>query len=150
MPNIISNTSCLIALDNIGMIYILKNLYDKIIISKEVSHEFGKPVEDWIIIKQVKNRNYLKILNALVDLGEASTIALALEITDALTILDDSKARKLAKNLGVKYTGLLGILLKAKEKNVISSVKDVLLKLKSANFFINDAIEKEVLRLANE
>ena len=150
MPNIISNTSCLIALDNIGMINILKNLYGKIVISTEVSHEFGKHVEDWIKIKQVKDRNYLKILNTLVDLGEASTIALALEFNNALTILDDSKARKLAKNLKVKYTGLLGVLLKAKDKNVISSVKEVLFKLKSDNFFISLSIEKEVLRLANE
>lgn len=150
MPEIISNTSCLIALDDIGMLNILKSLYGKISISTEVSQEFGKQVEDWIEIKQVKDRNYLKILNNLVDLGEASTIALALEFDEVLTILDDLKARKLAKNLKVKYTGLLGVLLKAKDKNVISSVKEVLLKLKSANFFISKAIEEKVLRLANE
>ena len=150
MPEIISNTSCLIALDDIGMLNILKSLYGKISISTEVSQEFGKQVEDWIEIKQVKDRNYLKILNNLVDLGEASTIALALEFDEVLTILDDLKARKLAKNLKVKYTGLLGVLLKAKDKNVISSVKEVLIKLKSANFFISKAIEEKVLRLANE
>ena len=47
MPNIISNTSCLIVLDNIGMLDVLKELYGKVFITEEVSKEFGKTVPDW-------------------------------------------------------------------------------------------------------
>jgi len=86
----------------------------------------------------------------LVDLGEASTIALSLELTDNLMILDDKKARTLANNLNFKFTGLLGVILKAKQQEIIPSVLEVLNKLKSVNFRISDAIENEVLRLANE
>ena len=35
MPNVISDSSCLIALDNIGLISILKDLYEKIYITLE-------------------------------------------------------------------------------------------------------------------
>jgi predicted nucleic acid-binding protein len=57
----------------------------------------------------VTDKNCLRILNASVDLGEASTIALAMQIpTDNVMILDDLKARKLAKQLDLKFTGLLG------------------------------------------
>lgn len=48
MPDIISNTSCLIVLDNIGMLEILEELYGKIFITNEVSEEFGKRIPDWI------------------------------------------------------------------------------------------------------
>ena len=47
MPEIISNTSCLIVLDNIGMIYILKELYETVTISEEVAAEYGKELPGW-------------------------------------------------------------------------------------------------------
>ncbi len=150
MPKIISDASCLIALDNIGLISILKELYEKIYITQEVYSEFGQSIEDWIEIKSVENKNYVLLLNQLVDLGEASTIALSLELTDNLMILDDKKARSLANNLNLKFTGLLGVILKAKQQEIIPSVLEVLNKLKSVNFRISDAIENEVLRLADE
>ncbi len=150
MPKIISDASCLIALDNIRLISILKELYEKIYITQEVYSEFGQSIEDWIEIKPVENKNYVLLLNQLVDLGEASTIALSLELTDNLMILDDKKARSLANNLNLKFTGLLGVILKAKQQEIIPSVLEVLNKLKSVNFRISDAIENEVLRLADE
>jgi predicted nucleic acid-binding protein len=86
-----------------------------------------------------------------VDLGEASTIALALQVAeDNVMILDDLKARKLAKQLQLKFTGLLGILLKAKQQGIISSVTDILTQLKSVNFRFSEKLEKEVLKLADE
>jgi len=150
MPNVISDSSCLIALDNIDMISILRELYGKIYLTEEVYHEFSKSVEDWIEIKPVSNKHYIQILNQSVDLGESSTIALSLELTDSLMILDDLKARKLANGLNLKFTGLLGVILKAKQEGVIQSVSEVLNKLKAVNFRISQAIENEVLRLANE
>jgi len=150
MPNVISNSSCLIAPDNIDMVSILRKLYGKIYLTGEVYHEFGRSVEDWIEIKQVSNKHYIQILNQSVDLGESSTIALSLELTDSLMILDDFKARKLANGLNLKFTGLLGVILKAKQEGVIQSVSEVLNKLKAVNFRISQAIENEVLRLANE
>ena len=115
MPDVICDSSCLIALDNIGMLFILQELYGKIYISEEVFSEFGKNIEGWIEIQHVEDRNYVGILNNLIDSGEASTIALSFQFEDSLMILDDLKARKLAENLHLKFTGLLGALLKAKQ-----------------------------------
>lgn len=150
MPEIISNSSCLIALDNIRMLYILKELYGAVHICEEVFEEFGKSVDDWIQIDSVKNNNYFNILNNIIDKGESGTIALSLEIPESIMILDDLKARKIAKNLNLKHTGLLGIIVRAKHKGVIDSAKDILEKLKAANFRISKAVENEILLLANE
>ena len=65
-------------------------------------------------------------------------------------ILDDLKARKLATQLLLKYTGLFGILLKAKQQGIITSVTDIFIKLKKENFRFSEKLEKEVLRLAGE
>jgi predicted nucleic acid-binding protein len=132
------------------MLFILKKLYGKIYISREVADEFGKKTEDWIEIRQVRDENYVKILNTLIDLGESGAIALSFEFGNSLLILDDLKARQVAKNLNLRFTGLLGVILKAKQKGIISSVKEVINKLRSVNFRISQAMENEVLRLAGE
>jgi predicted nucleic acid-binding protein len=151
MPKIISNTSCLIILDNINTLTILQKLYQNIYLTEEVAQEYGKPLEKWMNVVMVKDKNYLRILNTSVDLGEASTIALALQMSeDNIMILDDLKARKLAKQLQLKITGLLGILLKAKQQRIIGSVAEILTQLKNVNFRISEKLEKEVLKLAGE
>jgi predicted nucleic acid-binding protein len=151
MPNIISNTSCLIILDNINALSILEKLYQKIYITEEVAQEYGKPLENWMTVIAVKDKNYLRILNTSVDLGEASTIALALQMAeDNVMILDDLKARKLAKQLQLKFTGLLGILLKAKQQQIIPSVTDIFVQLRKINFRVSEKLEQEVLKLAGE
>ena len=151
MPKIIPNTPCLIVLDNIDGLYILQKLYQNIYLTEEVAQEYGKPLENWMNIIAIHDRNYLRILNASVDLGEASTIALAVQMQEQTTmILDDLKLRKLAKQLELKFTGLLGILLKAKQQNIIESVANIFSQLKQANFRISEQLEKEVLKLAGE
>jgi predicted nucleic acid-binding protein len=80
MPKIISNTSCLMVLDNINALDILHKLYQNIYLTEEVAQEFGKPLENWMHVITVIDKNYLRILNTSVDLGEASTIALALQM----------------------------------------------------------------------
>jgi len=150
MPDVICNSSCLIALDNIEMRSLLNSMYGRIFITEEVHAEFGKDVESWIEITHVTDRTKLAVLHTTVDLGEASTIAFSLETPNSLMILDDLKAGKLATLLHLKFTGLLGILVKAKQQGIISSVRDVLEKLQSVNFRISTAMEREILRLAQE
>ena len=146
MPKVISNTSCLIVLDNIDMLGILKDLYGSIIITKEVSEEFSKTIPDWIDVREGNDKKYLELMKNFVDLGEASTIALAVEVDNNITILDDLKARKIAKKLNIKMTGTLGVIINAKKKNIISSTKEVLNKLKDAGFRISKEIENEILK----
>ena len=146
MPNIISNTSCLIVLDNIGMLDVLKELYGKVFITEEVSKEFGKTVPDWIEVRKVSDNKYLKLMENFVDLGEASTIALAVETDDIVIILYDLKARKLAQKLNLKITGTIGVLVKARKRNIITSTQEVLNRLRNEGFRISDEIEKEFLK----
>ncbi|PPD03127.1 MAG: DUF3368 domain-containing protein [Methylobacter sp.] len=151
MPEIISNTSCLIIPDNIDRLDILQKLYQTIHITEEVALEFGRPLANWMMVNAIQDKNTLRILNASVDLGEASTIALAVQMSgDTVMILDDLKARKLAKQLELKYTELLGILLKAKQQNIITSVSDILARFRQVGFRFSEKLEIEVLKLAGE
>lgn len=151
MPEIISNTSGLIALDNIGRLQILRDVYGQVLVPQEVAREYGAELPaEWINIVSVQNREYVRILSLFIDPGEASTIALAIERPGSLMILDDGKARSLADKLNLNFTGLLGVLLKAKQNGTVSSLAQIINELKSAGFRIADRVEQEVLRLAGE
>ncbi|MGD9629782.1 MAG: DUF3368 domain-containing protein [Pyrinomonadaceae bacterium] len=82
--------------------------------------------------------------------GEASAITLALEIEDASLILDDLKARKLAKSLGLDVTGSVGVILTAKSIGVIPSIRPVILAIRETSFRLSSQIEREAFLLAGE
>jgi len=98
----------------------------------------------------VKNKGIQNEFEKIVDLGEASALALALELKNCLVILDDKKGRMLAKKLNIEITGTLGTLIKARQQNIIPRVKPILDKLRKVNFRIDPEIEKGVLRLVGE
>ncbi len=146
---IISDTSCLIALERINKLNILRQLFSSILIKKEVKTEFRKSLPDWIIIQKVQNNKKKAELQQIVDEGEASAIALALETKNCLLIIDEKKGRKLAKNLQIKIAGTLQILLLAKSKGIISSLAQLLSELEQQNFRFTAGLKKEVLKQAN-
>lgn len=60
------------------------------------------------------------------DRGEAEAIALAIDLKADWILLDEREGRKVAKSLGLKVTGILGILLRAKQLGQLQSLQSVL------------------------
>ena len=147
---VIADTSCLIVLTKIDALQFLKKLYQEIFVTPEIVTEFGDELPEWIVVEEVSDKRFLQILNTSLDLGEASAIALALEKKDSLLILDDLKGRREAEKLGLRITGTLGVLLKAKQQDVIKKIKPYIEKLKQRDFHISLQLEKEILELSGE
>jgi predicted nucleic acid-binding protein len=147
---IISDTSCLILLDKIGELSILNKLFGNITTTSEVAEEFGQPLPPWFEIKEPSDKNYQAIIEASVDKGEASAIALAIELDDCLLIIDDLKGRKFANQLGLTIIGTIGVIVDAKLAGIIPSVKPILSKIKSTNFRITEQLELLILKRAGE
>lgn len=151
MPKtIISDTSCLIILTNIGELELLQKLYEKITTTIDIATEYGEPFPEWIEIENVTDKSKQQLLELQIDKGESSAIALALEIPGSTVILDDYKARKIANQLGLTYTGTIGIIVKAKLQGLIPSVKPIIAKIKQTNFRLSVEIELQALKQANE
>lgn len=138
---IITDTSCLILLDKIDMLNILSKLSINIYISPEIKSEFGDGLPSWIKIKEVKdNIAYIKLLEDL-DSGEASAICLYNEShQDTLLIIDDLKARKYAKYNNLYFTGTFGLLIKAKQMGLIKDIEELIKKLNTTNFRIDEKL----------
>jgi len=147
---IISDTSCLILLEKLDEIQLLQKLFGEVTITSEIADEFGNPLPGWIKINNATDNNYQSMLESFVDKGEASAIALAVEQPDCLLILDDLKARKLAKELKINYSGTLGILVEGKLSGHINSMKIVLEKIKKTNYRITSSLEKKILSRSGE
>src|ERR1035437_1346548 len=111
---IISDTSCLILLTNIGELDLLHEVYGQIITTIDIANEYGEKLPNWIEIKEVKDKYRQRILEMQIDKGESSAITLALETSDCTLILDDYKARRMAEQLHLSYTGTIGVIIKAK------------------------------------
>ncbi len=111
---IIADTSCLILLSKIEELQILRAVFGSICITEEIAAEFGMALPDWIEIVAVKNRKYMDLIQASLDIGEASAIAYAMEQNNCLLILDDNKGRRFARQLGIQITGTIGVIVAAK------------------------------------
>jgi len=147
---VISDTSCLITLTRIGELDLLMQLYHHVWVTPEVAKEYGGGLPAWIVIKETKDKVKQKYFEAILDIGEASTIALALELTDCTVIIDDQKGRRIVREHNIPIIGLLGILIDAKKQAIIPNIKPKLVQLRKHGFRFSAKLEQTILDLAGE
>ncbi len=104
---------------------------------------------DWILVDASADRKYQQLLAQEVDLGEASAIALSIK-KDALLILDDRRARRLAERLKCSFTGTLGVIARAAREGIILSLEEVILQIKQTNFRFSEATFDEIRKAARQ
>lgn len=155
---IVSNASPLINLARIGKLDLLRELYGELIIPEAVWHEVvvegaGQPGADqvkashWIKSQAVTNRQLQQALRQELDAGEAEAIALAVELNAELLLMDEHLGREVARHLGLRYTGLIGVLIEAKHKGITGSVKPQLDSLRDiAGLHISDTLYLRILK----
>jgi predicted nucleic acid-binding protein len=139
---IIADTSGLIAFSKIGRFDLLQAVCQTIIITPEVAAEYKDPLPGWIQVMSVRDDAKTKAINTFLGLGESSAIALALEVKDALLILDDKKARQCARNIGLEFTGIIGVLSQAYHKGLVEDIDKILSKLRMTGFRIPPDTER--------
>ena len=158
MRKVIVNTTPLIALAEIGELHLLKDLYEEIYIPNAVFEEIKsepaytevRSASEWIKQVSVDSEDNREMLSSRLHSGEVEVIQYARESKADLVILDDQLARRTAKYLGLTITGTLGVIIKAKEKGYVSSVKPIMDKLIQNGLYVDPKVQAEVLKLSNE
>jgi predicted nucleic acid-binding protein len=151
---IVSNTSPINYLILIGQINLLPELFQQIIIPQAVYTELSDklappPVQAWIATPpswlkiQTVSQSTDAIAN-LLDLGESEAILLAQELNADLLILDDMKARRIAKDRNLVITGILGILDQATTMKLIN-LPVTIQSLKNTSFWASDSLFQKLL-----
>lgn len=147
---VIVDTSCLILLSKIDAFEILRALYKKIVITPHVLEEYNLTLPDFIQVRKPTDTSLQQALGQILGKGESSVIALGFEVPECLLVIDDRKAKNVAKSMGFAVTGTLGMLVKAKQAGVIGQIKPLLDKLPQTDFRISDTVIAKILEIAGE
>jgi uncharacterized protein len=161
MSEIISNATPLIAFARIAQLPLMQEIVGRLIIPQTVADEIAAysatapggillSDEPWIQIQPLQTETQMHLLMPTLDKGEASVIALAIERKANLVLIDELTGRKVAESLGLKVSGSVGLLIKAKQIGKLQSIKPFLEDMKKAGIFFSQRFIDEVLRYVGE
>jgi predicted nucleic acid-binding protein len=101
-------------------------------------------------VRQVSDHTAVTLVQAALHTGEAEAIVLATELHAERLVLDDQDARRFADRCGLKTIGTLGILLAAKQRGAITSLREEINALAAVGFRANPQLVAAVLQRAGE
>lgn len=157
MPEVICNASPLQYLHQLDLLHVLQAFTDHIIVPPAVVRELavsrtqGVNLPDpttleWVTVRQPTSTPVLPLVTDLGP-GETEVLALALESTDAVVILDDALARQMAAILDMRFRGTLGLRLDAKHVGLISTITPLLDQLQALRFRLSPRTREAIPRL---
>ena len=141
---VIADASCLITLDNIDETDLLPKLYDEIYVTPEVAAEVGDSLPEWARQRSSSNYSLINQLVANLEIGEATSIALALDLPNCVLIIDEKKGRRSAKELGISITGTFGIIMKGFELNLIQRPATIVTRLENVGFRLSENLKAKL------
>lgn len=158
--SVIVDTSPLQYLHQARSLDLLQKLYGEIIVPSSVCEELqvgllqGVDVPivssiEWIQVEQISSPALIPNVTDLGQ-GEAEVIALGIQSPKSLLILDDSLGRRIADLYQLKYTGTLGILIKAKKLGNLDAIAPLIDQLRAQGMWLTDKVVGDILRLAGE
>ena len=165
MPLVVSDSSTLIHLARIGRFCLLHQLFERITVTPAVWREVVEQGEGragavevanardsgWIDVVAPRDMALARLLRRDLGDGESEIITLAIERQAALVLLDESDARRAAEIHGLKKTGVIGVLMRAKQEGAIASLKTELDTLREgAGFWIKDSLYHRALSVVGE
>lgn len=160
MKIITADSSTLITLLDTNNFSLLFELFNKIIITDEVYREITckfqhkQKIDEYICLnslelQSIEHQELYEMLILRLDKGEAESIALAKKLQLPL-IIDERKGRNIAKSLGINIIGLIGLILKLMEKNIISKKRAISIvdEVETNNFRLSDGLRDLIYKYA--
>jgi predicted nucleic acid-binding protein len=160
---VVSNTSPLSNLAIVGRLALLRDQFGSVLVPPAVRRELiqlrhtaaeqsldAAFIGGWLQVAPLRRPMPGNLAIGL-HAGEAEALALAVERQADLTLLDDGDARRRATEAGLRISGILGILLRAKRNGQIPSLREEIGRLrKEARFFVARSLESELIAAAGE
>lgn len=136
MPQAVSNASPLLYLHRLGRLDLLRALHRSVIVPVAVFDELAAGASlgvdvpdvarlDWIEVR-APSEAALSRVSPRLHRGERAALALALDLRDAMLVVDDGDARRQAAVLGLRVIGTLGVLVLAKHAGHVTQVAPLL------------------------
>lgn len=151
-PVFVCNASPIIAFERLKQLELLQQLTQILHIPSAVRQEvFGtQALPSWIIARTISTPLSPLTLSPRLGAGESEAIILALELSPCQLIIDDLAARRTAQSLNIPIIGTIGLLILARQRNLLVSVKPYLDALLQAEFRISDTVYELALQQVGE
>jgi uncharacterized protein len=156
---IVVDSGPLISLARIAQLDLLSRLFDEVFVPaavhREVTQDESRPGAllvknaDWLRPGKVSDRSAVERLSFWLDEGESEVLILAQEL-GATAVIDERRGRNIATALGIPRTGTIGVLVAAKQANVISAITPLLDELVANGIRLSFRLHQEARRLAGE
>jgi predicted nucleic acid-binding protein len=160
VSRIVCNAGPLIALGILGKLDLLQSLFDEVLVPEAVQREIVQGGVRLAGLESLQRAQWIRVasperadalLAALLDTGEASVIALARERNIPTVLIDERKARKVARDVyGLQPVGTARILVEAKQRKLLIEIKPSLEALRREGYWIHEDIVLAALREAGE
>lgn len=155
IDRIVVNASPLICLSKSGFASLLSALFAEIVVPDEVYQEIT--AKDGISLDLTKNfiRGIaLDIPTSIaswdIGKGESAVLSFALRNPGYWAVIDDREARRCAVALGCRHTGTVGIIVLAKKRGIIASVREALMQLRSSGLWLSETFFTEICQASGE
>lgn len=155
---IVSDTTAISNLVQIGEIDLLPKIYGEVTIPSGVYDELlvladlGIPIDkvlasSWLSIRTVEATDLYRDLLTELDMGEAESIALAIELQADYLLIDEKKGRKIALEKNLQIIGTLGIIIEAKKLGHVDNIQQKMDDLRNIGFWISEQLYQHVLEI---
>lgn len=151
---VVCDASPLIVLARVEQVELLKqlfvNVYAPPAVWSEATGDASAPGADVLLgASWIRVRAPGVVPQSRLGLGEREAMGLAAELS-AVLIVDDGAARAEAVALGVRITGTLGILRRAKREGLVAAVAPTILRMRAIGLRVSDALVEAVLKDVGE
>lgn len=134
MTVVVSDTSAITALVQIGRESLLGSLYGEVLVPPAVHEELRRThsvLPEFVRVVAVIDSGSCRELRSELDLGEAEAIVLAKEVRVDYLLMDERRGRRVAVREGLRVIGLLGAILAAKRIGLIPLFRPVVSELEA-------------------
>jgi predicted nucleic acid-binding protein len=160
-PLVVTNNTPVSHLLRIGQLLLLGLLFGRVLVPAQVVDELDRgqhvlgawreaPGADALVVAAPLDGPFLRQLLGQLDPGEAAAIALAVERSASLLLIDEVDGRKMGRRHGLRMTGTLGILLEGKRQGHLAEVRSWIEALSRQGFHIGAALKQHILAAAGE
>ena len=160
---IVADTSPLIGLARVGLLYLLRALHGTVAVPPAVFQELDvtaarpgsgalrKAAEaGWLVTIELHDEVEWSSLQRELDAGESAAILLAEQLGSVPLLIDEKRGRTVARSRRTPVVGTGGVLLAAKAQGRIESVRSAAGMLADAGYRLAPSLKTRLVLLAGE
>ena len=148
---VVADSTPLIALSRVDRLRLLRDVFGEVTVPDAVWNELtghGEPragakevaSATWIVHRSVARTDLVDALTLTLGRGEAEAIVLAQECHADVLLMDEKLGRAAAERLGLRVTGLIGVLIEARRHGLVTDAAALAESIRNQGVWLSDSL----------